>query len=522
MFIPANLDVDSLLKTHPPFGIHKFKKEHLLYILHLITAIPATNKDLDCYKGFVPIYSPVLQKKVKNYREYLDYLISRARVLITNNHYIVGLRSKGYQFNSRFSKNVKPVDVNDLGLQSALKKESPLSANKKKRYSHVLKWYNSNLEIDFNLAMAYIKEDLNRKLKNPNLRDYDTKANQFKNPYIQYNCSSVNIERISNGIFVLSVDANVRRLHSAISNLKSEIRNCITYNGEYLVSIDIKNSQPYISTGILKSSFWDSETKMHSNSDFEGYLSINSISKTLLKEIFQDNNKEIFSFIMLSKSSEIKDSSDLQRYATLVQQGLFYEYFADEIGQELGIDYSDRKKVKAAVFQVLFTDNRFLGQEEARPKRIFKDRFPNVYDLFAMIKRHDKTNLPRLLQRIESHLMLLVVAKRITKEKPRLPILTIHDSIVTTVGNEEYVQSVLKDEMAKAIGFSCRGQELVKSIRFQESLFGNPTRIPIMILSMVDETRYPELITDKMVDHYLTKIMEPEDIIDCMEEILYC
>jgi len=65
------------------------------------------------------------------------------------------------------------------------------------------------------------------------------------------------------------------------------------------------------------------------------------------------------------------------------------------------------------------------------------------------------------------------------------------------------------------------GQDLVKSIRFYERLSGNSTRIPIMILSMVEETRYPELITENIVDSYLTKATDPEDIIDCMEVILY-
>lgn len=453
MFIPENLDVDALLKAYPPYGIQNFKKEHLLYILHIITAIPATNKDLDCFMGFVPISSAILQKKIKNYREYLDYLVFRTKVLITNNQYFVGWRSKGYQFHPRFSKRVKPFLTDLQRLQAKLRKESFFSASNRKKYHHVMQWYNGNLEIDYNLAMAYIEEDLSRKLKNPDLRDYDTKSRQYKNPYTQYNCSALNIDRIAHHEFLLSVDPNVHRLHSTISNLKSEIRNCITYGGNYLVSIDIKNSQPYISTGILKNSFWDAGRKICTKYKLKGDFNINTISKSLLKEIFNKNNKEIFSFIMLCKSAESKASSDLQRYASLVQQGQFYEYLAGEIGRELNIDYRDRKRVKAAVFQVLFTDNRFLGQEEAQPKRIFKDRFPDVYDLFATIKRHDKTNLPRLLQRIESHLMLLLVAKRIAKEQPKLPILTIHDSIVTTVGNEEYVQSVLKEEMTKAMGF---------------------------------------------------------------------
>ena len=74
--------------------------------------------------------------------------------------------------------------------------------------------------------------------------------------------------------------------------------------------------------------------------------------------------------------------------------------------------------------------------------------------MFPLIKKLDKTNLPRLLQRIESHLILLVISKRISRERPDLPIFTIHDSIVTTEGNEDYVQQVMAEELEKAIGFS--------------------------------------------------------------------
>lgn len=66
-----------------------------------------------------------------------------------------------------------------------------------------------------------------------------------------------------------------------------------------------------------------------------------------------------------------------------------------------------------------------------------------------------------------------------------------------------------------------RGEELVKSIRFYEGLSVKTARIPIIILTMVAEGRYPELVTNNMVERYFTKVAEPEDIIDCMEEILY-
>jgi hypothetical protein len=74
--------------------------------------------------------------------------------------------------------------------------------------------------------------------------------------------------------------------------------------------------------------------------------------------------------------------------------------------------------------------------------------------MFALIKKDDKTLLPCLLQRMESHLVLQKIAKRISRERPELPIFTIHDSVATTIGNEEYVRRVMEEELLAAIGFS--------------------------------------------------------------------
>jgi len=138
----------------------------------------------------------------------------------------------------------------------------------------------------------------------------------------------------------------------------------------------------------------------------------------------------------------------------LVVNGELYEFLEGVFTKDLGETYSSRQEIKSAVFQVLFTDNRFLGQEAAKPKRIFKKYFPDVYDIFAEIKRRDKTLLPRLLQSIESYLIIDVIAKRISMEHPDAPIFTIHDSVATT---EEYVNDVeriMLEELTVAIGYA--------------------------------------------------------------------
>ncbi len=444
-FIPANLDTQKLVEEYSPNEVDNFSAEKLIHILHLLHSIPATNKDLEIRNGYIPIYSPILQRRIHNYRQYLDYLID-AKVLETDNHYIVGQKSKGYRFTVKYrTQGLKRVDIHNMGLIRHTKAESKFSNAMRKSHGHLYKWYTKDLQIDYDLAMKFIKKDFKRKVENPELRDFDIKNNQYKDPYNQYASALINVERIAAGEFMINVDGNVHRLHSVISNIRSELRHCLSFRGEQLISIDIKNSQPYLSTVLLRKEFW--------SNDKTDIISIKDIKNTSIHQYIQ-SIQEYNSYVMLVNSCIMQAGTDLQRYIDLVTQGTFYEYLADVMVTELGTEYSSRKQVKAAVFQVLFTDNRFLAQEDAAPKRLFKDRFPSVYDLFAIIKRGDKSKLPRLLQHIESQVILKTITKRISVERPTLPVYTIHDSIATTLGNEQYVQMIIEEELLKATGYT--------------------------------------------------------------------
>jgi len=45
-----------------------------------------------------------------------------------------------------------------------------------------------------------------------------------------------------------------------------------------------------------------------------------------------------------------------------------------------------------------------------------------------------------------------VICRRIGKERPDLPLFTIHDCVVTTFGNEAYVKSVMEEELFDFVG----------------------------------------------------------------------
>ena len=147
-------------------------------------------------------------------------------------------------------------------------------------------------------------------------------------------------------------------------------------------------------------------------------------------------------------------NTSFDTYIENVLKGGFYETLQEAFKEQLGYTIKDRKEVKSAVFQVLFTPNRFYGQKQAAPKRLFAQIYPEVYAVLKAIKKEDATLLPRLLQQIESHVILKVVAKRMQKLHPKVPIFTIHDSIVTTASNQLLVEQVMRDAFTTTVGFS--------------------------------------------------------------------
>ena len=434
-YIPHKIDLDKLIEEYPVEGhIKNFKKDNLIHIISLLTELPASAERYDEDEGFVQLNAGKLQSRIHNYREYLDYLLA-SKVIETDNHYVVNLKSRGYRFTPTFNSEITAKQISDWPLIKHIMKDKEIDPDLKKHHNYVIKWWDEDLYINYEPAMDMLKKE-----KTLNI------TTQVKNPYGKYNCTYYNINRFNDKDFFLSIDNNIGRFHSNLTNMKSEYRNYIQYNGENLVSVDIQNSTPYLSTVLFNTEFYDSTQPSTTDHAFN----IHSIYTTPTHHYTLP-----FTHVpppMLVKTPETPMNSDFQLFSNLVENGQLYEYLQDIFKDELGIEYEDRKAVKEAVFTILFTGNQFIGQEEAKPKQVFKKHFPTVYELFAYLKKNDKKFLSNLLQRIESHLILNVICKRIAKEYPKLPIFTIHDSIATTSGNEKIVESIMKEELTKHIG----------------------------------------------------------------------
>jgi len=156
--------------------------------------------------------------------------------------------------------------------------------------------------------------------------------------------------------------------------------------------------------------------------------------------------------VLDEESLERQGKRDVGCFRQKVAEGRLYEYMEEEIFKAKGKYFKDRRELKSMMFSVLYSGNQFIGQPEAESKRIFRDLFPNVYEVFRLIKKNNKILLPILLQAIEAKLILNNIARRFCKNKPSVPIFTIHDSIVCPIGYEFFVKKIMEEETLKCIG----------------------------------------------------------------------
>lgn len=489
LLIPESIDLEALIENGGFREIPNFHPDKLAYILFLVDYVASLSPTNIMEGGYTSLNAERLQDVLgRQYHQYLDRL-QLAGVIDIDKHFIVGEKNRGYRYTEPYKKDFARVFETSSLFSKHIRAMFSTQKRELDGYEHLTKWFNPKLQVNNpELVMEFCKlrysyvtsirasENYNRWLS---LFDGgETSYFEFKKfaeaSWVYDRKLQFSTHQLQMGWYPLSVDDTSFRFHSNLTRLKSELRNALTYDGKQLVSLDIKNSQPYFSLVLLQDHFWYGDPTYMDPNFFKKLrtgepilttpppntreIPFNIARFSKIHSLLTTNKSSTpdtdtcTALITLQKSSQFIDSQDIKLYNELVSSGKLYEYIA-KYWQENGMEVpEDRQALKAGVFQTMFTDNRFSGQEEAKPKRLFKAMFPMVVTLFETLKRQDSTILPILLQTIESHLILKVITKRISKEHPRLPIFTIHDSIITTVGSEDYVLSVMEEELEKAVG----------------------------------------------------------------------
>jgi hypothetical protein len=439
--IPSSIDLESLLKKHPPKFKRPYKIDYFYYFIELLCDMMEYN-DLDGNGGYVNLNAKLMQSIVHNYKDYLDYLLEQ-RIIRTDKQYIVGAKSFGYVLNKLdYNAEIQQIEIQNFVIRKNRAKKNRAIEQEMRttcaKYSYLTKWFNDKLQIDAQGAERKIEE----LFPEPTGAIRGVRKGKASRTTKKYS-AKLAVQKLATGNFYYKIDENVGRFHSNLTNIKKELRHYITYDGKPLVNIDIKNSQPLLSTILLDPSFYALQKKPRYINIYNIPSSFNLLTNNKHKHTYIDT------IIMLVKVLQSIDVKKVKRYTTIAKSGDFYQQLSKVMYPRRIFDKAEMKKLTYTVF---FSNNRSIQGMHYASKRDFRKIFPDVYKVFSTIKRKNHRALSHILQRIESEIMIQKVCQRISYEQPILPIFTIHDSIVTTDGNQDYVSRVIEEEAFKLTG----------------------------------------------------------------------
>jgi hypothetical protein len=407
------------------------------YIMNLLYFIPLS-RDEKYDDGWIPICSKTL-KRIYNYIDYIKFLQHEGFLDKRIKDYSTASKEcRKYKLGKAFGKHL--LDFHWVEDNSHfIKKNIEFKIDRMKiaddKCAHLTKWFNPELlTIDVTSALKYVKEsyDKDSQINKRNTRTYIIKS--IENKYWSYSREGLD-----------------NRLHSIFTSIPKDIRRFVKYNQEDLISLDIKNSQPFIYASLLNQLINPSINKLN---------------------IFLSNEyKTLQSSIMSQVFRDTTNNSDLQAFINQVIDGTFYEQYGEILYNE-GLISKDvfeqcyislpkkikgtwirnqekylnlRKASKDMVIQSLFSSEKCHSKFIS----VFKKHYPEIYRITQFIKANQEKNFfPVLLQNIEANCVLDYCTRLISISYPEMPLFTIHDSIVTTAP----YRAILEEEFNALVG----------------------------------------------------------------------
>lgn len=297
------------------------------------------------------------------------------------------------------------------------------------------------------------------------------------------------------------------RVHTNFTNLWSPLRDFIKApDGSRMVSIDIKNSQPFILAIILKElSIGVTPERLHELTSIMYHAAVTgrkpircdsslpawqndmfvpaafSRDELWLKcqDILQDVQKDL-------SSSQV----EVQTMLETSQAGRFYDEFANtpEKAHKL---ITDRTAFKGDVFAVLYGDPK----HKTEGTDLWDQRYPAAFNAVRKLKSIHYSILPKMMQAIESAAILGKTARDMLQEP--CGIITIHDSyLVPEKRAKEYAEKL------KTAFLEGSGIEVEVKQRERQGM-AKPANVPLslMFTVSVDKRVKPERRQQKQPIH---------------------
>lgn len=208
------------------------------------------------------------------------------------------------------------------------------------------------------------------------------------------------------------------RIHHNVANLPRQYRQYVRLEGNEMESVDIATSQPLLLGLVL-------------SGRAQGLAAEAGKGKT--------SRKVAGTPALYVPSSE----PNLNVYLGHCLDGTIYDHIAAET-------HYSRDDVKPLFLAVIYGEPQHMNTKTGRA---IGRLYPSVFDAVTELNhRLGHGGLPRLMQTIESLVMIGRVAGRLTRELPCVPLLTLHDSILIPSGHAKLAKQVIDEEWNTAFG----------------------------------------------------------------------
>jgi len=310
---------------------------------------------------------------------------------------------------------------------------------------HLCNWFNRGLHIDFDRLCYDMQSEFCFNKYNLN---YNTLSKAYNYWYsalmLKEQCFRVSRKPDSDN-----------RLHTNLTNMPSKFRPYLTYYGETIQSLDIKNSQPYFMVLLLEN-LENSKIRGIISKVFSSNISMmmQKLQQTTSSKVFQEEFKPIKEAVLSGQFYEflIPLFPDIKPFKVVSDSnGELIEYYRHRFFNsstnlmEFCEFKGKRNLMKRLTLQILYTPLTRPSKEY----KIFKQHFPLLCECIEVFKtatnEKDSFKLfPNLLQQIESDCVIDTISKQLCKMHPQMPIWTIHDSFCTTQSWFPIMEIVIK------------------------------------------------------------------------------
>lgn len=431
ILLPNSIDLDLLLSDLPtkPRKYEpnlQLKKDEIAIIIYTILRRIAYNYEDYKKTGYVRLNSKRLEKYCKSYKEIFT-LLEKHKIIIIDGKYISGEISKGYGL----VDGILTTDLyeHEIKTQKLIKRneENSISPSNGEKHIEKLIYWLKRVTIEEKEAI----EKLEQMVSNNEIDIW------------KYYQNRINVNNILTKQWYFKRDDTAGRIHTNITNLKKELRSYLSLNGIKLVEkdMDISNCQPLVSIILL-------------HEELRNKYKIEEKVFNRKKSTMEGSKKEKQQVIpfMFSNIQKLLTYPDVRMYIDLVVSEKIYKFLLTKYNEKYPNKPKTLKEIKRLTLTSMFSPSIWNTNITV----LMRENFPSIMEIFDQLKigfnktKHGNGYLKRkstdppcliavVLQSLEVELVIHQIVPEIIELDPNIPILTIHDSILS---HPEYIDRI--------------------------------------------------------------------------------